>query len=161
MSKAAKRNNLPVEPSGDEDDGDIIPSTAPESRTLVMCPKAAASVEQREQNIGPLQPPADEGWHDITGHLTHLFSSAAQLVVQHGSAAPAGGAAVQGLQADGSLSTATPAQELAGFSPALASAISPTMGVGQKMAAILSTDQELTPTKIKSPSVASTGVPFQ
>ncbi|CAM9509625.1 unnamed protein product [Lampetra planeri] len=89
MSKSAKRKNPLIVSSGDEDDGDVIPSTAPESATLVMRPKAELPAEQQGRDVGPVQLPDGEGWRNLTGRLAGLLSVAAELVVQLGSAAPA------------------------------------------------------------------------
>ncbi|CAM9380679.1 unnamed protein product [Lampetra planeri] len=84
-----------------------------------------------------------------------------RLVVQLGSATSAGGAAAQGLQADGSPSTAVPAQEPAGFSRVQAATILLAVGTAQQVGAILSTERELVLAKFELPSVASVGALFQ
>ncbi|CAM9674544.1 unnamed protein product [Lampetra fluviatilis] len=118
---------------------------------------ACSSSEQQEKDVGPLQPPVGEGWRDLTGCLAHLLSFAAQLVVQLGPVAPARDAASQGQQADGSLSAAVPAWETAEFPPTQAAATFPTTGAAQQVTAILLSEREIFPAKLKSPSVASAG----
>ncbi|CAM9291465.1 unnamed protein product [Lampetra fluviatilis] len=159
MSKSAKKKTPTIVSSGDEDDRDVIPPTIPESRTPQIGPEAAIHEEQRERDVDSLLPPNKEGWRKRNARLAGLLSAAAELVAQLRVAAPAEDAAAQGQRAGSSTIANGQAREMAELQPAQAAAILPTVSGAPKLAAILSTGQEMLPTKFDLLSASHLEVP--
>ncbi|CAM9859577.1 unnamed protein product [Lampetra planeri] len=74
--KAAKKRNLPVDFSNDENNGDIVLATAPD--TADQPEDLLPPVQEGERGDSPVRPPTKD-WRDIAAHLERTLSAVTYL----------------------------------------------------------------------------------
>ncbi|CAM9861904.1 unnamed protein product [Lampetra planeri] len=159
MSKSAKKKTPTIVFLGEEEDGDVIFPTAPESRTQEIGHEAAIPAEKRERDVDSSLLLTGEGWRKRNARLQDLLSAAAELVAQLSVAAPAEDAAARGHRA-GSLTVAIgQAWELVELQSGKVAAIFPAVSGSPNSATILSTGRETLPAKFNLPSASHPEVP--
>ncbi|XP_075923853.1 uncharacterized protein LOC142924846 [Petromyzon marinus] len=77
--KAAKKRNLPVEFSDDENDGDIVPATAPNAADQLEGPEDLLPLAQKGERGASLVRMPTKGWRYVASHLEKMLSAVTYL----------------------------------------------------------------------------------